>query len=109
MKPGYRVREMRAAVRSRRPISFMGMRLIACTTEAVHETRTQAQSSMSGRGAHSVGFVWRAAAELSSAHGATTNADSFCEDPPMRALITLCATALLFAAGCSKTNDADNP
>jgi hypothetical protein len=28
----------------------------------------------------------------------------------MRALITLCAAALLFAAGCSKTNDtADNP
>jgi hypothetical protein len=31
----------------------------------------------------------------------------------MRSLITLCAAALLFAAGCSKTNDAappqDNP
>lgn len=28
----------------------------------------------------------------------------------MRALISLCAAALLFAAGCSKTNDnADNP
>lgn len=28
----------------------------------------------------------------------------------MRALIALCAAALLFAAGCSKTNDtADNP
>jgi hypothetical protein len=25
----------------------------------------------------------------------------------MRALITLCAAALLFAAGCSKTNDAN--
>ena len=30
----------------------------------------------------------------------------FCEDPVMRALISLCAAALLFAAGCSKTNDA---
>jgi len=36
----------------------------------------------------------------------------FSEDPLMRALISLFAAALLFAAGCSKTNDAarqDNP
>ena len=34
----------------------------------------------------------------------------FSEDPPMRALISLCAAALLFAAGCSKTDHTqDNP
>jgi hypothetical protein len=33
----------------------------------------------------------------------------FSEDPLMRALITLCAAALLFAAGCSKTAHQDNP
>jgi hypothetical protein len=54
----------------------------------------------------------RPRAELSRPHRFTTLHLPFSEDPLMRALITLCAAALLFAVGCSKTNDAahqDNP
>src|SRR5690349_11439894 len=94
MKPGYLVRDTRAAVRSKRPRSFMRERCVP-GKKAVHETRTRkhkfhAKNSheiprlravcrklsqprrgewAEGAGAQPVGFVWRAAAELWRARG----------------------------------------